>query len=83
MTNINCLEGIACRQCGNDSRINIAVKTLAVVTDQGAETFGDMDWGEDSYAECPECHHRSTVAGFRIEATTKTTTQTTKEKCHE
>ena len=66
MTNTNCLEGIACPKCGNDTRIYIEARTLAVVTDNGAETFGDMEWGGESYAECPECRHHGTVEEFRI-----------------
>ena len=66
MTNTNCLEGIACPKCGNDFRIFIEAKTLAVVTDDGAETFGDMEWDDDSYAECPECQHHGTLGEFRI-----------------
>lgn len=64
MTNCNCLQGLACPRCGNDSMFTIAARTLAVVTDDGAETFGDMEWDADSYAECPECGHQATVAAF-------------------
>jgi DNA-directed RNA polymerase subunit RPC12/RpoP len=79
MTNSNCLEGIACPQCGNDFRIYIGVKTLAEVTDEGAETFGDMEWDGDSYAECPDCRHSGTLDGFRIDAATETSTSNDKE----
>jgi hypothetical protein len=44
--------------------LTIAVRTLARVTDDGAETFGDMHWDADSDTECPECHHQSTLAAF-------------------
>lgn len=81
MTNSNCLEGIACPKCGNDAMIHIEARTLAVVTDDGAETFGDMEWDGDSYAECPDCHHRGTLKGFRIDPKTETSTPTNKEKC--
>ena len=37
--NTNCLEHTACPQCGNDSALKIAAKTLAHVTDDGAETL--------------------------------------------
>lgn len=79
MTNTNCLEGIACPKCGNDCRFYLEAKTLAEVTDYGAETFGDMTWDDDSYAECPECEHRGTLGEFRIESADQTTTQTREE----
>jgi DNA-directed RNA polymerase subunit RPC12/RpoP len=79
MTNSNCLAGIACPQCGNDFRIYIGVKTLAEVTDDGAETYGDMEWNSDSYAECPDCQHRGTLGEFRIDHATESSTSTNKE----
>jgi DNA-directed RNA polymerase subunit RPC12/RpoP len=79
MTNSNCLEGIACPKCGNDSLIYIETTTLAAVTDDGAETFGDMEWDADSYAECPECGHRSILGEFRIPTDNDNATQTSKE----
>lgn len=68
MTNTNCLENIACPRCGNDSRIIVEVITLAEVTDDGAEMFGDMEWDDGNYAECPECRYRGTIGEFRIPA---------------
>jgi len=65
MTNCNCLEGLACPRCGNDSMLTIEATTLAVVTDDGAETFGDMEWDAGSYAECPKCGNQATVAAFQ------------------
>jgi ribosomal protein S27E len=79
MTNTNCLAGISCPNCGNDSVVYIETRTLAVVTDDGAETFGDMEWDADSYAECPECKHRGTVGQFRPQSTAEPTTPTEKE----
>jgi hypothetical protein len=79
MTNSNCLHGIACSKCANDSMIYIEVWTLAVVTDDGAETYGDMEWNSDSYAECPDCQHCGTLGGFRIDPATESSTSTQKE----
>ena len=53
--NTNCLEHIACPQCGNDSALNITVIALAHVTDDGAEVFGDLEWDDQSFAACPAC----------------------------
>jgi DNA-directed RNA polymerase subunit RPC12/RpoP len=79
MTNSNCLEGIACPKCGNDSSFRIEARTLAEVTDDGAETFGDMEWDADSYAECPECGHHGTVGEFLLDTAKDNATTTTKE----
>jgi hypothetical protein len=65
MTNTNCLENTKCPECDNADRLFIESKTLAVVTDDGAETFGDMEWDDDSYAECPECRHSGKLREFR------------------
>ena len=63
--NTNCLEHTACPQCGNDSALKIAVKTLAHVTDDGAETFGDLEWDDQSFAACPACGREGKLGEFR------------------
>ena len=63
--NTNCLEHTACPQCGNDSALKIAVKTLAHVTDDGAETFGDLEWDDRSFAACPACGREGKLGEFR------------------
>jgi len=75
MSNSNCLQGLACPSCGNDSMLTIEARVLAVVTDDGAETFGDMEWNARSYAECPECGHQETLAAFQAPATHPSTTR--------
>jgi len=83
MSNVNCLQGIACPKCGNDAIINVEVRILAAVTDDGAETFGDMEWDGSSYAECPDCEHRGTLAEFRAEAADGQATEHQHEASHE
>ena len=63
--NTNCLEHIACPQCGNDSALKIAVTALAHVTDDGAETFGDLEWDDQSFAACPACGREGKLGEFR------------------
>jgi hypothetical protein len=46
--------------------IYIEARTLAVVKDDGAEAFGDMEWHDASYAECPECRYHGTVKEFTV-----------------
>src|SRR5437870_4002767 len=67
MTNINCLTNIACPRCGHADSFIIEVKTRANVTDEGAETFGDMFWDERSFIECKNCETGGTVAEFTRE----------------
>ncbi|MBC7816369.1 MAG: hypothetical protein IAG10_05700 [Planctomycetaceae bacterium] len=66
INNHNCLEGIACPKCGNHHRFKIAVETLAMVTDDGAEAIGDMNWNEESDTHCAECGHHARLKDFRI-----------------
>lgn len=65
MTNSNCLEGIKCPACGNEDRFRIACTTVFTVTDEGTEDHGDIEWDDDSYAECPECGRRGTLKVFK------------------
>jgi hypothetical protein len=64
MTNTNCLENIACPQCGQADSFIIEVTTRADVTDEGAETFGHMHWDERSFIECKHCETDGIVAEF-------------------
>jgi hypothetical protein len=65
MTNDNCLEGIKCPQCGNEDRFFISCTTLAVVTDEGAQAYGDMEWGDESSAVCSEFQKTGPLRDFR------------------
>jgi hypothetical protein len=65
MTNTNCLENIKCPACGNEDRFRIAAKTIAIVTDDGVEDYGDMEWDDDSYAECTECLKAGKLRDFQ------------------
>jgi hypothetical protein len=55
MPNTNCLEHIKCPACGNEDSFRIAATTIATVIDDGVEEVGDMEWDDDSYAECKQC----------------------------
>jgi ribosomal protein S27AE len=79
MTNTNCLQGIECPKCGNDSKFIIAVGTLAEVTDDGAETFGNLEWDDASFTECPDCGQCGVLAEFRNLSDQETATQTREE----
>ncbi len=66
MTNTNCLDNIKCPACGNEELFRIAASTTVTVTDDGVEDHGDMEWDDDSYAECAECCKHGTLRDFRI-----------------
>lgn len=65
MTNENCLEGIRCPKCRNEDVFHIVCTTYAVVKDDGAEAFGDMEWDDESRATCAECHQTGPLKEFR------------------
>jgi len=67
MTNDNCLENISCPECGHTDSFIIEVKTQADVNDEGAVTFGDMQWDEWSLITCKNCETWGTVAEFTRE----------------
>jgi hypothetical protein len=66
MSNTNCLANIKCPDCGNEDSFRIAAKTIATVTDDGTDDHGDMEWDDDSYAECTGCPRHGTLKDFQI-----------------
>jgi hypothetical protein len=65
MTNTNCLEDIKCPECGNEDRFRIAATALFTVTDNGTDDYTDVEWDDDSHAECVECHRPGTIRDFK------------------
>lgn len=65
-TNDGCLAGFVCPECGETSQFSITCTTIAVVTDEGVEDHGDMEWGEDSACSCSECGHDGKVSDFHL-----------------
>jgi hypothetical protein len=64
MTNTNCLENIKCPACGNEDTFRIAATAMFTVSDDGTEDHGDVEWDDDSYAECAGCYHHGTLKDF-------------------
>lgn len=62
--NTNCLEGIKCPDCGNEDTFRIAGTTIFTVTDEGTEDHGDVEWNDDSHAECAECGREGPLKEF-------------------
>lgn len=68
MANNNCLEGMACPQCGSEGPFLIAVHHLVRVHDDGTEEpqhGSDYEWNDTDYCACEACDHKSTVGKFR------------------
>ncbi len=66
MTNTNCLENIKCPSCGNEESFRIAAKTMATVTDDGVEDHTEMEWDDDSYADCTKCCWHGALKDFTV-----------------
>lgn len=67
MTNTNCLANIKCPACGNEDKFRIAAHTIATVTDDGTEDYGDIEWDDGSYAECTECLKAGKLRDFQVD----------------
>jgi hypothetical protein len=67
MTNTNSLENIKCPACGNEEAFRIAATTIATVTDDGIDDYGDMEWHDDSFAECNACCRYGTLKDFKVQ----------------
>ena len=66
MSNTNCLEGMACPQCGSLGPFTIEIKTTVVMHDDGSELGrGHEQWDGDSYCGCRECDTHGVVSDFR------------------
>lgn len=65
MANSNCLEGLRCPDCGNDSRFYIAGTALFEVFDDGTGDVEQIDWEDDSNCLCPNCQKSGKVSEFR------------------
>ena len=53
--NENCLQGVKCPKCGNESKFHISISALAEVTDEGVGELGDVEWDGNSICLCDTC----------------------------
>ena len=60
----NCLQDIACPECGQRDSFNITFTGTAEVYDDGSDDVGDHEWESESDCTCSECKHGGTVADF-------------------
>jgi hypothetical protein len=67
MANENCLENIACPNCGQEDRFFITATCRAKVMDDGVDYAEDYEWADDSPIQCVVCHHSGRVIEFTVE----------------
>ena len=61
------LEGLQCPECGHSASLRVNGQASFTLRDKYATDYGNPDWGEDDWAECPECLFEDTVETFMIE----------------
>lgn len=66
MANTNCLEGMRCPACGQETAFLISLQALGRVEDSGITEYTDPVWNGSSYCECAGagCTHNGTVRDF-------------------
>ena len=65
-TNVNCLEGLKCPQCGQSDRLLIEGTSVFEVVDDGTESHSSVEWNDSSVTQCPECHLGADLKHFQI-----------------
>ena len=71
MANTNCLEGLQCPRCGHEDDFAIGCYTIATVTDDGIDEYGDMEWNDDSPIWCGSrdgCDPSGTIKEFTVQS---------------
>lgn len=66
MPNTNCLENLACPQCGNQEVLLVVATVTARVHDDGVESYHDPEWHPASPVSCPRCQHHDVLSSFEV-----------------
>ncbi len=53
--NTNCLENRACPKCGQTEHFDVVATSVFRLLDSGTDHHRDVEYGEDSATECPDC----------------------------
>ncbi len=67
MSTVREIWGLACPKCGSDERLQVELTTMADLTPDGTEPFGDQLWDGKSYTRCDACGHDGKLARFRCD----------------
>lgn len=62
--NVNCLENMRCPNCGNMDRLIVTGLSSFIVTDDGAEQVGDIEYGPNAKTQCYECNYQAKWKDF-------------------
>jgi len=57
---------MACPKCGSEGPFRIEATSVFFVYDDGAESYEDVEWADESFCGCEECSHEGTVGTFTI-----------------
>lgn len=63
--NENCLEGWQCPHCGSYGPFKVVGSAWFTVSDDGTDDHEDVEWTDDSPAECVTCGYAGTVKQFK------------------
>ena len=63
--NSGCLDGIWCPNCGSYGPFEIHGTAWFKVYDDGAWSFEELDWENDSQCKCYACHYNNDIDAFR------------------
>lgn len=65
--NDNCLENLACPECGEHESLMIQVTTWVEMQDRGSGDHEDLEWDDNSLIRCPSCYHEAAAKSFMFE----------------
>lgn len=68
-SNTNCLEGLCCPECGQDSKFRVRATSVFNLYDDGTDHDGDVEYDDDAFVSCDGqgCSYEGKLRDFRIE----------------
>ncbi len=64
MSTVREIWGYACPNCKSDEHLQVELTTMADLTADGTDPFGDQHWHGESYMQCKACDHSGIVNSF-------------------
>ena len=68
MSNENCLKGIKCPKCGNESKFIIQANAVVTVEDSGVTDAHTFEWGSDDGCKCAACDFHGELSEFEMDS---------------
>lgn len=65
MANHNCLEGYRCPDCKSEGPFSIRASATFVVSDDGTDSYSDVEWNGDDSCRCMQCQWSGEVSDFQ------------------